>query len=285
MDVRSARPVLRDFEHRLIGDYIEREFGIRMPPAKRVLLEGRLAKRLDACGIGSYGEYFRFITKDPAGRDEHMRFTDLVSTHETSFFREARHFDYIKDEVLPRFRRERKHRIRALSAACSSGEEAYSLGMEIGESEASEGEQAFDFMVEGFDLSRRMVDEATRGVYTSERAEKVPAGLRAKWMMRSKDPKKRLYRVVPELRARTSFHVGNILADMGLESGSYDIVFCRNVLIYFNRENQAGALDRLASLLAPGGFLFLGHSESLSGYTMALSRVSMSIYRKGGGGR
>jgi len=278
--IKPAHPVLKESEHRLIGDFIEREFGIRMPSAKKALIEGRLGKRLTACGIASYGEYFEFITRDPRGRDEFLHFTDLVSTHETSFFREDAHFRQLSATVLPNLlSRSGRREIRVLSAACSSGEEAYSLGMWISRDLEHKG-RGHSLAIEGFDLSPRMVDVARRGVYTADRVAKIPPDLRLRWLMRSRDPGKDLYRFVPELRGRMAFHTGNLLSDLGLLHESYDIIFCRNVLIYFERANQSLAIDALLSRLSPGGYLFLGHSESLSGSGQAMSRVAMSVFRK-----
>jgi len=277
----DARPSLRAHEQRAIAEFVETRFGIQMPPSKKALLEGRLAKRLVACGAGSYGDYFDFITRNPAGRDEFLHFVDLVSTHETSFFREERHFDFLSRVVIPELCRDRgRKRLDVLCAACSSGEEAYSIGMRIGLDRDNGGLGRFDFSIEGFDLSPRMIEVARRGVYAATRVAKIPAGLAQPWLMRSKDPKRDLFRVVPELRARTLFHEGNLLSDLDLRGDVYDIVFCRNVLIYFNRANQKRALSALLAHLAPGGYLFLGHSESLGGSDLPARRIATGVFRK-----
>jgi chemotaxis protein methyltransferase CheR len=274
-------PPMTESERQRIGDFIEAEFGIKMPSAKKGLLEGRLAKRVAACGLKGYGAYFDFVTKDPAGQDEYLHFMDRVSTHETSFFREAKHFDFLCRSVLPALCEEGGRRsISILSAACSTGEEAYTLGMVI-DSALREGRRGdIEFAVEGVDLSNNAVAVAERGVYLVERIGKVPGELRDRYVMISKDRSKNLCRIVPELRRCMSFHAGNLLGDMGLGERRYDIIFCRNVLIYFDRANQRKAIAGLVDRMAADSYLFLGHSETMLSLDLPLRSVSHSVYQK-----
>ena len=222
-----------------ISTYVEREFGIKMPRLKRHLLEGRLAKRLAACGIPSYGEYFEHITTSPAGRDEFLRFVNLVSTHETSFFREAKHFQLLVETVLPAWcRQKRRKSIRILSAACSTGEEAYTLVMLTNQAILDSRRTDLTFTVEGLDLSSEAISVATRGVYAETRTTAIPPDLRHRYLMRSKDLKRGLYRIVPGLRRCMEFHTGNLLYSNALHANRYDLIFCRNVLIYFTPNVQ-----------------------------------------------
>lgn len=268
---------LTDGEFRKISSFIEREFGIRMPEAKKSLLQGRLHKRLVACGKRSYGEYFRFVSEEPDGKDEFLVFTDLVSTHETSFWREPGHFKHLR-QVLPGLAAGRAQ-LRFLCAACSTGEEAYSLAMTVDDtlSEARLGRVAFT--IEGFDLSSHVVEAARRGVFSEARAKKIPAELMRRYMMRSKTPGKDVCRAVPELRERMLFHTGNLLDDMGLAERRYDVIFCRNVLIYFDRQNQHKVIAALASRLNDDGYLYLGHSETISNLDLPLKTIGHAVYQ------
>jgi chemotaxis protein methyltransferase CheR len=270
-------------EQSLLGAFIEREFGVQMPPSKRSLLQSRLAKRLQALGSASYREYFDFVVSN-RGQDEFLIFTDLVTTHETSFFREEKHFQVLSDTILPRWQptddQGTRGTLNALCAACSSGEEVYTLAMVLDEALEHRPPGFGSFIVEGLDLSERMVDQARRGVYTAERVKRVPPVLQNRYFMRHKDVKKTLRRVVPELRARTVFHQGNLLADPQTLQARYELIFCRNVLIYFNKENQQRVVKLLISRLAPGGYLFLGHSETMAGTLSGLPSPFHSVYRR-----
>lgn len=269
-------------ERRRISGFIETEFGIRMPPAKQSLLEGRLGKRVIACGLDSFGGYFDYVTGEGDCSDEYWNFIDLISTHETSFFRESRHFEFLLDQALPDLLNRGVDRsLSILSAGCSTGEEAYSLGMLIDGFILKSGRRDIDFRVEGFDLSARAVEFAARGIFASDKAASIPEDLKRRYLMRGTNASKGLCRFVPELRERVSFHCGNLLGDMRLSRRSYDVVFCRNVLIYFDRSNQNRVVHRLASGLEHRSYLFLGHSETMLGLGMPLLPVSHSVYRKG----
>ena len=276
-------PTMTPSEQSLLGTFIEREFGVQMPPSKRSLLQSRLAKRVQALGLASYREYFDFVVSN-RGQDEFLIFTDLVTTHETSFFREDKHFHILGDTILPHWKPEEESGSRgtlnALCAACSSGEEVYTLAMVLDSALERRPPGFHSFTVEGLDLSERMVSQAKRGVYTSERAKRVPQLLQNRYFMHHKDPHKTLCRIVPELRARTVFHQGNLLTDPQTLQPRYELIFCRNVLIYFNKENQERVVRFLISRLTPGGYLFLGHSETMAGTLSGLPSPYHSVYRR-----
>jgi chemotaxis protein methyltransferase CheR len=274
-------PPMTENERKAISAYIENEFGIRMPVAKKTLLEGRLAKRVAACGLPDYGAYFDFVTKDLAGQDEYLHFMDLVSTHETSFFREPRHFEFLSRSVIPALCGEEGRRsISVLCAACSTGEEAYTLGMLIDSNLRERRRNDMSFFVEGLDLSNKAVNIAERGVYLTERIKKIPDELQKRYVMTSKDRTKDLCRFVPELRRNMRFHTGNLLGDLALLQHFYDIVFCRNVLIYFDRSNQHRVIATLLNRMHPDSFLFLGHSETMLSFDFPLRSVAHSVYIK-----
>ena len=268
-------------ERKAISDYIESEFGIKMPATKKSLLEGRLAKRVALCGFPNFGAYFDFVTKDRAGRDEYLYFMDRVSTHETSFFREVRHFEYLSKDIIPALCSDKGRKsISVLSAACSTGEEAYTLAMLIDAALTKHRRTDIAFYLEGVDLSEKAVTVAKRGVYLAEETKKIPEELYRRYIMISKDKAKGLCRFVPELRSATNFHVGNLLGDLWLSQDRYDIVFCRNVLIYFDRSNQRKVIARLLGCMGANSFLFLGHSETMLSFDFPLRSVAHSVYQK-----
>lgn len=274
-------PVLHEAEQRLIGGFIEKEFGIRMPLSKKGLLEGRLAKRVLACSMQSYREYYEFITRSPAGQNELIFFTDLVSTHETSFFREEKHFRVLSDVVVPELLSQTNRReITVLSAACSSGEEAYSIAMQIMENLETKQRTDIRLSIEGLDLSQRMIEMAIRGVYAQERCVRIPPVMRHNYVMNHKDHKQKVCRMVPEIRNLIMFHTGNLVTNLVLAQRYYDIIFCRNVLIYFDRPNQSQVVNNLLSYLHSGGYLFLGHSESMNGMNLTMHPITNAVYRK-----
>lgn len=278
---RTMSTAMTEPERRKISEFIEREFGIKMPAAKKSLLEGRLSKRLAACNLPSFGAYFDFVTQDPRGRDEFLVFSDLVSTHETSFFRESGHFDFLGRKALPALlSRSDTRSIDVLSAACSTGEEAYTMAMVLESGLRRAGRTDVALSVEGVDLSERAAAIATRGVYLSDRTKTIPHDLRTEFLMHSKDHKSNLCRFVPELRAKTRFHTGNLLNNMGLLQASYDFIFCRNVLIYFDSSNQRKVITALMARLKPEGLLFLGHSETMVSLDLPVRSVAHAVYQR-----
>jgi len=263
-----------------ISRFIEAEFGIKMPLAKKSLLEGRLAKRVVEWGLPTYAAYFEFVL-DPTGRDEFRVFEDLVSTHETSFFREASHFQYLEQTVLPELlAHPGRTSIEVLSAASSTGEEAYTLAMVLERSVSTLSSSPLPFTVEGVDLSGHAVSVAQRGIYLTERTKTIPSEWKPKNLMMSKDRRKGLCRFVPELRLRTAFHTGNLLGSLNLSRGHYDVVFCRNVLIYFDKDNQQKVLTLLVNHLKPKGYLFVGHAESILGFHLPVRSVAQAVFQK-----
>ena len=273
---------MTEAERSRISAFVEREFGIKMPPGKKSLLEGRLGKRVAACGLESFGSYFDYVTKGKGRTDEYFHFMDLVSTHETAFFREPRHFEYLRASALPILcDQEGRRSISVLCAACSTGEEAYTLAMIIDSTLMELRRSDIDFTVEGFDLSSKTIDVAAEGIFPAGRAATIPEGLRRRYLMMSKDRSKGVCRFVPELRVKLRFHTGNLLGDPGLDKGSYDILFCRNVLIYFDHANQRRVVASLVRHMNPNSFLFLGHSETLLNPDLPLRSVAHSVYREG----
>ena len=256
--------------------------GIRLHEGKKALLQARLNKRLRATGIPSYEDYFHHITVDDHS-PEMIHFLDSISTNLTYFFRESQHFDYLETVAVPELlERKRKcgiDRVRFWSAGCSTGEEAYGLAMCI--LSRLDEPRKWDFRILATDISTRVLEIAARGIYPSEKVKKVPPQLRQLYFNKSiKRDGEADYEVTDHLRSVISFRRLN-LNDHYPFKGPFDCIFCRNVMIYFDKRTQETLVGRLATYLSPGGYLFVGHSESLTGLTHPLSYVRPAVYRNG----
>ncbi len=265
-----------------LSEFIYTECGIKMPLTKKTMLEARLQKRLRIRGLKSFGEYCNYLFSPEGIAEELVHMIDVVTTNKTDFFREPTHFAYLIEHAVPElingtgagFRRP----FMVWSAACSSGEEPYTLAMVM--DEFSRRMEGFHYQILGTDISTRVLEVAKRAVYDEERVEPVPPELKRRYLMRSRDRNRGEVRVVPELRAHVHFRRLNFMAgDFGMRE-PMDVIFCRNVLIYFDRTTQEQVIRRLCNHLRPGGFLFTGHSESISGMDVPLRPVANTVSRR-----
>jgi chemotaxis protein methyltransferase CheR len=266
-------------EFRLFSQFIENACGIRMPDAKQFMLESRLQKRLRHLGISSFREYYDYLTSQRGMRDELISMIDVVTTNKTDFFREAAHFSYLADSVLPRIpEAEKLNGVRVWSAGCSSGEEPYTLAMAL--NEYARSCQGFRFSVLATDICTDVLESARRGIYEEDKIAPIPHELKKRYLLRSRDRSRGVVRICPELRSTVTFQRLNFM-DETFEIGSpLRIIFCRNVIIYFDRQTQEKLLNKFCRYLHPGGYLFLGHSETLNGLDVPLVQVNSTIYRK-----
>ena len=256
------------------------ESGISLNSDKRTMLEIRLKRRLRDLDATSIGEYCDYVFAPHGKETELVHLIDAVTTNKTDFFREPGHFDYLAANALPelaaRFGTNRKALV--WSAGCSTGEEPYTIAMVL--SEYAQTCPGFRFNVLATDICTAVLSKARLGIYKSDIVRPVPQGLRRKYFMRSRNPESDLHRVVPELRGLVEFRRLNFMdADFGL-SEPPEIIFCRNVIIYFDRQTQVRLLAKLAGHLAPGGYFFAGHSESLQNMDLPLAQVATAVYRK-----
>ncbi|MFP4382970.1 MAG: CheR family methyltransferase [Spirochaetia bacterium] len=278
----SSSTVLSEEQFKRLSTYIETELGIKMPPAKKIMLESRLQKRIRALHLTAFEEYLDLVFSDAATETELFHMIDAVTTNKTDFFREPDHFDYMRDVLLPeRYNRSswgNRNGLRVWSTASSSGEEPYTIAMIL--QDFKEQVNNFRYAVLGTDISTDMLERGRKAVYTEERVIPIPQAYKKRYLLRNKDRSSNLYRVVPELRRRVMFHRLNLMADdFGIDE-RFEIIFCRNVIIYFDRQNQSKLLRKLYNYLIPGGYLFLGHSETLAGMELPLYSVAPTIYRK-----
>lgn len=262
--------------------FITDELGIKMSPAKLPMLQSRLQRRLRELQIPTLEAYRTFLFDSPDSETERVHFIDAVTTNKTDFFREPQHFDYLTRTALPALDRDpagvRPWPFKLWCAGCSSGEEPYTLAMVLSEFAAQR--RGFEFSLLATDISTRVLELAARGIYPAERIEPVAGPLRNKYLMRGKDLQRPTVRIVPELRQRIAFHRLNFMdADYGVKD-RFEVIFFRNVMIYFDKPTQEAVIGKLCRNLAPGGYLFVGHAESLAGLDIPLSFVGTAIYRK-----
>ncbi len=281
-DPRFLRVGMADDEFAMYAKFIEGELGIKMPIAKKVMLEARLQKRLKILGMRTFSDYYDHVFGKNSDGSELICLIDAVTTNKTDFFREPSHFDYLSTVAVPTLLSgSTAGRLRDLavwSAGCSTGEEPYTLAMVL--SELKEKDPTLRFSILGTDISTRVLDAARTAIYEEERAAPIPDALKKKYLLRSKDRQKGLIRIAPALRALVSFERLNLMdSHYGLE-GKVDVIFCRNVIIYFDRTTQEKLVGRLSHCLRTGGYLFMGHSETLMGMDLPLKTTAPTVYRK-----
>ena len=254
--------------------------GINLTEAKRELVYGRLARRLRQLGLKSFDQYCDLLQ---SGDDEEIEiFTNAITTNLTSFFREAHHFDFLRQELLPAWLKSEKNQdrssFRVWCAGCSTGEEPYTIAMTVMEVLASQ--PAVKLRLLATDLDSKVLQAAARGVYDTQRVEKMESFRLKKWFMKGTGPNQGKVRVAPKLQAAIRFQQHNMVHQAPPKGTTFDVVFCRNVVIYFDKLTQIEVFNRFADCLAPDGHLFVGHSESLFQKSDRFKLVSQSTYQR-----
>ena len=253
-----------------ISRFLFERAGISLNSSKHALVMGRLDKRLRFRKLNNYSDYFKLLGT-PGFEDETTMAIDLLTTNETYFFRESKHFEFLSQQVFPQHKEARPFRI--WSAASSSGEEAYSIAMT-----AAEFFAAGNWEVLGTDISTRVVDKAKCGLYPMAASEKIPRPLLRKYCLKGCDEYTDFFLIDRMLRAKVNFHVANLNQHLP-ELGLFDVIFLRNVMIYFSHETKQKLVQRLVELLRPGGYFIISHSETLNGLNTPLTALSPSIYQ------
>lgn len=272
---------MRDCEFEFIRSLVYEHSRISLGPDKRDLVAARLGKRLRATQAPTIDDYCQLL-RDPAAGEELAHLIDAISTNHTFFFRENAHFDFVRSTIIPemlsRQRAERWLRFNAWSAACSSGEEPYSLAITLQDSLTAAG--LWPWHIECTDISHRILETARLGVYRNEIITKLPPAMIKAHFQRGIGPQEGNYRVRASLQAGLSFHQQNLLQGEPPFREPFHVIFCRNVMIYFDRPTQEELVHKLARRLVPGGYLLVGHSESLTGIKHSLQMVRPAIYRR-----
>ena len=278
LDCFKAELSTKDFE--AFSQFIYTEFGIKMPPVKRIMLQGRLLKRIRELNMNSYTEYKDYLFSKDGQREEIFNFLNVVTTNKTDFFREPIHFDFLKTTVLPEFvNSQNRQPFKIWSAGCSSGEELYTLAITLNEFKSSHA--GFEYNMLGTDISQNVLSKAAKGIYPLNKVDIIPIDLKKKYLLKSKDKINPTVKVRPELQRNLSLKYLNLMdSTYSNINETFDVVFCRNVLIYFDRKTQESVINKLSSHVKPGGYFFIGHSESLTGMDVPLEHIKPTIFRK-----
>lgn len=266
---------LSERNFRLICEVIERACGIHITAKKKSLVEGRMRRRMRAHGMASPNTYCRLLLEaDPDG-EELALFIDAVTTNKTDFFREPKHFEFMQDVLLPRLAAEGRRPLKFWSAACSTGAEAYTMAMVI---DNFFGTGGADYSILATDICSDVLEKGVAALYPDAMLDPVPESFRRRYVLIAKDPSRREFRITPQLRHRVDFRRLNLMDSSYPHDRDFDVIFLRNVLIYFDRATQKAVLSKLVEHLRPGGYLFLGHSETLTGTGVHLDPVASTIF-------
>ena len=272
----NARMSPADFNR--LSQFIREHYGIHLPPAKKFLLESRLQTRLRALGFNGFHDYCAWVLTPAGHREEGPRMMDLVTTNKTDFFREPHHFQFLETHVLPALAAANRT-LKVWSAGCSSGEEPYTLAMVL-EEFAENHPLPGGYSVYATDLSGQVLEEGRLAVYPEDRIADIPAACRQKYLLRSKAAGAATVRIAPHLRGKVHFERLNLLQENYDAPRDFDVVFCRNVLIYFDKPTQERVIRKLCGHLRKGGFFFLGHSESTMNMDVPLRQLRPTVFQK-----
>jgi len=276
---RPSSDTLSERDFARLAVIIERHAGIRMPPSKRTMVEGRLRRRLRALGLPDMNAYCRHVLDEGGLDGEMVDLIDAVTTNKTDFFREPDHFDFLVDEAIPELlRRRERGAIKLWSAACSIGAEPYTLAMLLADLTASNSN--FRSSIFASDICTEVLESAMLGIYPEAMIAPVPMDMRKRYLLRAKTGARDRVRIVPQLRAAIRFGRINLMEAPYAADSDMHIIFLRNILIYFDRPTQHKVLTQLCNHLRPGGFLFLGHSETLAGQGLPLKPVATTVFQR-----
>ncbi len=274
---------ITDADFKRLSEFVHLQCGVKLPPAKRTLLAEMIQERLRAHGRHSLKEYIDWLLGSGHPTEELIQFVDLATSTETEFFHQADHFEYLVQTALPELIKVTGAGISRdfmiWSAGCATGEEAYTLAMVLQEFADHYPGIPLRARVLGTDISDRVLSQANEAIYSMEKVAPISLDMKRKYLLKSKDPNRQLVRVVPELREMVKFRRLNILeSDFSLRE-RMDIIFCRNRLTHFNRPTQQKLVNNFCRNLSPGGYLFLGPTESLQGLQVPVVQAAPAVYR------
>jgi chemotaxis protein methyltransferase CheR len=277
---RDRPALLSDKDFFRLKEFIYRHCGIKITESKRTMLEARLQKRLRKLKVATFSRYCDYLFSPQGMGEELVSMIDVVTTNKTDFFREPGHFDYLSLRALPDLIRRSGGRrsVTLWSAGCSSGEEPYTLAMVM--ADFVKECHGMDYTILATDISTRVLDKAKLAIYDEEQIGPISMELRKRYLLKSRTAESRAYRIVPELRERVKFRRLNFMDENFGFREAMDIIFCRNVIIYFDKPTQERLLNRFCKYLSPDGYLFMGHSETLLGMNVPLTQVAPTVYRK-----
>ena len=274
--------LLQQSDFTKVASFIETTTGIRVPPGKKTMVEGRLRRRARALGLATIGDYCRVVFEEGGFDAESAHLIDAVTTNKTDFFREPSHFETLRTRCLPEAAARDagfKRPYKVWSAACSVGAEPYTLAMVMADFAETAGGN-WQYQILASDISTQVLAKAAQAIYPEEMIEPVPMEMRKRYLLRSKDRSRPQVRIVPRLRQTVSLLHLNLMNARYPVDGDFDVIFCRNLLIYFERSTQDTVIGRLCRHLRPGGYLFLGHSESLSSKELPLEWLGDATFKR-----
>ncbi len=268
-----------------LSHFIHSNMGIKMPLSKITMVESRLRKRLKLLRINNFSDYCDYLFSDQGLEQELKYFIDVITTHKTDFFREPDHFEYLVQRVIPELVAQKGsglgRKLNIWSSASSRGNEAYTIAIVLDEFRRRYPGLNLDYFILGTDISLDVIEIAQKAIYDHDEIEPVPVSLRKKYFLRSKNSQNNLVRVVPELRSKVKFRQLNLMDDDFKLREAMDIIFCRNVLIYFDKKTQDDLILRLCDHLKTDGYLFMGHSEVIHCTDkLPLMPTAPAVYRK-----
>lgn len=270
---------ITDHEFDLIRRLVYDESGINLTDNKKQLVIGRLGKRLRKLGLRTFKEYYAYV-KDAGGEQEVTTLLDCISTNKTDFFREPGHFDFLRRELIPGFLNSGNgKKLRIWSAACSTGEEPYSIAITLHESIPEI--ESYDVKMLASDISTKVLDAADRGVYEAERLKPIPYDVMQRHFLMGSGNNNGRFKVKRHLRDMIVYRRINLMDANYPIRTRFDVIFFRNAMIYFDKPTQVDVISKLSRYLKDGGYLFLGHSETLQGTDCGLRYVRPNVYRKG----
>lgn len=272
---------ISDDEFNHLREFIHRHTGISLSEHKRALVCSRLAKRLRHHGLEAYADYYRLLVQEDPTGSELMEMTNAITTNKTDFFRESHHFQFLSEQFFPAFKQAAQHggtrRLRIWSAGTATGEEAYSLSMTV--LEAFPDMHAWDIKILATDIDTNVLERAERGVYSREQSQQIPPSLLHRYFLKGTGDQEETVMAKPALKALVRFRQLNLMDGDWPMHGLFDVILCRNVIIYFDKPTQHRVISRLGRLLRQNGYLMLGHTESLYGLDLGLQPIGNSLYR------
>lgn len=277
--ILDAVPVLKPAEFEKIRLLAYEHFGLDLHNGKQGLVSARLGKKLRELGLKSFQAYYDYVKADRTGAALEAM-VDQLTTNHTSFFREPRHFEFLRKTVYPALHT--RSQIHIWSAACSSGEEPYSIAMSM--LEEAPQEAGYKVKIKATDISTRVLEKAKNGVYPAERFEGIPISIMQRYLLKGQNAAANTYRFKREVRSMIEYGHLNLMEKLP-DGPLYSVIFCRNIMIYFDKPTQQSLVQRLTEHIEDGGYLFIGHSESLNSISHGLEYVSPATYRKPGHGR
>lgn len=278
-DNRTQQLIMTESEFNNFSSMVDRLLGIKMPISKKVMLESRLQKRVKENKLHSFEEYYKFINSEEGKRIETTEFLNVVTTNKTDFYRESKHFDFLRDRLFPDLLKKGVREVRGWTCASSTGEEPYTIMIEAEEFKLKN--PSLNTSLVATDISTRVLSKAKEAIYKESDIYMIPDDVRKRYFLKGKGENSSQYKVKNSLKDKITFGKFNLMSEKyNSVPGPFHFIFCRNVLIYFERKRQEQIIKKLCRCLVPGGVLFLGHSESMAGMNQNMKSLESAVYLK-----